>query len=106
MSIQSEIERVRGNIASAYAAVTELGGEVPSAEAQNSGNLAQAVQSIPLGSQLVSLEVDHPPEKVDYFSGEIFDPAGLILEARFSNGALLHLIQPFPEQLTFYPAGP
>ena len=106
MSIQSEIERVRGNIASAYAAVTELGGEVPSAEAQNSGNLAQAVQSIPLGSQLVSLEVDHPPEKVDYFSGEIFDPAGLILEARFSIGALLHLIQPFPEQLTFYPAGP
>ena len=106
MSIQSEIERVRGNIASAYTAVTELGGEVPSAEAQNSGNLAQAVQSIPLGSQLVSLEVDHPPEKVDYFSGEIFDPAGLILEARFSNGALLHLIQPFPEQLTFYPAGP
>lgn len=106
MSIQSEIERVRGNIASAYAAVTELGGEVPSAEAQNSGNLAQAVQSIPLGSQLVSLEVDHPPEKVDYFSGETFDPAGLALRAQFSNGALLHLIQPFPVQISFDPAGP
>ena len=106
MSIQSEIERVRGNIASAYTAVTELGGEVPSAEAQNSGNLAQAVQSIPLGSQLVSLEVDQPPEKVDYFKGETFNPVGLILRAQFSNGAALHLVQPFSEQMAFNPDGP
>lgn len=45
MSIQSELERLRQNIAAAYAAVAEKGGTLPGA--QNSGNLAAAIRSIP-----------------------------------------------------------
>ena len=44
MSIQSEIDRVTGNVADAYAAVEEKGGALP--EEQTSDNLAEAVKSI------------------------------------------------------------
>lgn len=44
MSIQSEIERISGNIAGAYAAVAEKGVEVPGVK--NSANLAEAVRAI------------------------------------------------------------
>lgn len=52
MSIQSEIERISGNVAAAYAAVEEMGGTVP--EAQNSDRLAEAVRSIPTGGGIPS----------------------------------------------------
>lgn len=45
MSVQSEINRVKNNVASAYTAVAAKGGTVPST--QNSANLAAAVNSIP-----------------------------------------------------------
>lgn len=45
MSIQSEIERISSNVASAYDAVREKGGAIP--EKQNSNNLAAAIQEIP-----------------------------------------------------------
>ena len=45
MSIQSEIDRIKGNVASAYSAVDERGGVVP--EARTSDNLAAAVRSVP-----------------------------------------------------------
>lgn len=45
MSVQSEINRVKSNVASAYSAVASKGGTVPSAA--NSANLAAAVNSIP-----------------------------------------------------------
>ena len=48
MSIQSEIDRIKGNVASAYSAVEEMGGNLP--EVQNSANLAAAVSTIPVGA--------------------------------------------------------
>lgn len=47
MNIQTEIERIKANIAAAYAKITTKGGSVPSAK--TSGNLAAAIESIPVG---------------------------------------------------------
>lgn len=47
MSVESEILRIQQNIANAYAAVSEKGGEVPLRP--NSANLAAAVGSISVG---------------------------------------------------------
>lgn len=47
MSVQSQINRIKANVADSYAAVSEKGGVVP--ETQNSGNLAEAINSIPTG---------------------------------------------------------
>lgn len=44
MSVQSEIDRIRENIAGAFSAVSDKGGTVP--EQQNSGGLADAIRSI------------------------------------------------------------
>ena len=52
MSIQSEIDRIKGNVAGAYAAVSGMGGAVPTA--QNSENLAGAINSIPAGGGIPS----------------------------------------------------
>lgn len=48
MSVQSEIDRIKGNIADAYAKIAEKGGSVPSQP--SSANLAAAVESIPASS--------------------------------------------------------
>lgn len=45
MSVQSEIDRINGNVAGAYAAVAEKGGTVP--DTANSENLQAAVRTIP-----------------------------------------------------------
>lgn len=45
MSVQSEITRITGNIASAYTAVSGKGGTLPAA--RNSDNLPAAIESIP-----------------------------------------------------------
>lgn len=47
MSIQSQLDRIRGNFAEAYSAVEDKGGKIPSQ--LNSANLAAAVESIPIG---------------------------------------------------------
>lgn len=47
MSVQSEIDRIKGNVADVYAAVEEKGGGLP--EEQTSNNLAEAVRGIPSG---------------------------------------------------------
>ena len=44
MSVHSEIDRIRENIAQAYSAVGDRGGTLP--EQRNSGNLAEAIRSI------------------------------------------------------------
>lgn len=54
MSIKSEIDRITGNIASAYAAVGEKGVELP--ELRNSENLAEAVAKIQTGGVGKSVE--------------------------------------------------
>lgn len=68
MSVESEILRIQHNVANAYAAVSEKGGEVPLQP--TSANLAAAVASIPTGSDLTAgdglskdgdaLSVDNP----------------------------------------------
>lgn len=47
MSVQSEIDRIKGNVAGAYSAVAEKGGAVP--RRQNSDSLPDAIRSIPGG---------------------------------------------------------
>lgn len=47
MSVQSEIDRIKGNVAGAYSAVADMGGTLP--EQQNSGGLEEAIRSIPSG---------------------------------------------------------
>ena len=50
MSIQSEINRLKNNVAAAFTAIGNKGGNVPSSKV--SGNLATAIQSIPHGVEL------------------------------------------------------
>lgn len=49
MSIESEINRIKDNVADSYAVVAEKGGTVP--ELQNSNGLSQAINSIPQGEK-------------------------------------------------------
>ena len=39
------------------------------------------------GIKLVSISVTTPPVKTTYTAGETFDPAGMVVEATYSNGA-------------------
>lgn len=50
MSVQTEINRIVGNITAAFAAIGNKGGTVPSSKV--SGNLATAINSIPEGVEL------------------------------------------------------
>ena len=45
MSVQTEIDRINGNIAAAYTAAEELGADLPAK--QNSGNLPETIRAIP-----------------------------------------------------------
>ena len=56
MSIQSEITRIGGNIASAYTAVSGKGGTLPSA--RNSANLPAAINSIPSRPLIINTAAD------------------------------------------------
>lgn len=48
MSVQSEIDRIKSNVASAYSVTNDKGGTMP--QIQNSENLAATIDSIPTGS--------------------------------------------------------
>lgn len=50
MSIQSQIDRLKHNVSAAFTAVGNKGGTVP--DTKNSGNLAEAIHSIPEGVEL------------------------------------------------------
>lgn len=56
MSVQSEIDRIKSNVAGAYAAVSDMGGTLPAQ--QNSENLADAVRSIPPGGATPGTPLD------------------------------------------------
>lgn len=47
MSVQSEIDRINGNVASTYTALSEMGAIMP--ETQNSDNLPETVRTVPTG---------------------------------------------------------
>lgn len=92
MSVQSEIDRINANIASAYTAVDEMGGTLPAA--QNSANLAGAVSSIPVGVTEERLE-EALAAKQDAITGQPgqvvgFDATGAAAAVRgWSNQNLL-----------------
>ena len=103
MSIQSEIDRIQGNMADAYAAVAAKGGTLP--EAQNSSNLAAAVKSIRKsggGVQVESISIKTGPQSTQYISGDTFDPTGMVVEAAFSNGKSFNVKN---SDLAFEPSG-
>lgn len=52
MSIQSEINRIKGNVESSFSAVEAMGGTVP--EDQSSDGLPAAIQSIPHGATYIA----------------------------------------------------
>lgn len=54
MSIQSEIERINGNVASAYSVLSAKGATMPSE--RNTANLASAIESIPINAEAMSIE--------------------------------------------------
>lgn len=62
MSVQGEIDRIKGNVAAAYAAVSAKGGVLP--ETQNSENLSEAIESIPTSGGGSSMEVYDDQERV------------------------------------------
>lgn len=53
MSVQSEINRINTNIATAYTAVANKGGTLPTT--QNSSNLAEAINSIQGGGKKIKI---------------------------------------------------
>ena len=60
MSIQNEISRISENIASAYSAIQEKGGEIP--EEQTSENLTAAVRGIPAGGPVKWEDINGRPD--------------------------------------------
>lgn len=54
MSIQTEIDRISGNVAAAYTALEEKGATMP--QTQNSDNLAATIQTLSTGSSIYVTE--------------------------------------------------
>ncbi|WP_206438341.1 bacterial Ig-like domain-containing protein, partial [Paenibacillus whitsoniae] len=44
-------------------------------------------------AELTTLEITHAPNKTSYFVGDTFDQAGLVVTARYSNGASVKLLR-------------
>ena len=63
MSIASEIQRIKNNIAGAYTACEEKGGTLPTK--QNSENLASCIQGIPAASEPVITSLTVTPNVID-----------------------------------------
>lgn len=60
------------------------------------------IREIPTGVTLSSIAVTTPPDKTAYVAGDVFDPAGMVVTAKLSNG------NAFPvdsESLSFSPSG-
>lgn len=39
------------------------------------------------GIKLESISITTPPDNITYLPGEVFDPAGMVVTASYSNGA-------------------
>lgn len=64
MAIQDEIDRLAGNVADTYSALSDLGAELP--EEQNSDNLADTARTVKVGSD---------PVQSDWSINDTTDPA-------------------------------
>ena len=60
MSVQSEIDRINGNVASTYSALEEMGATMP--EQQNSNNMAATVMTVPRGGTQVQTDWNQKDE--------------------------------------------
>ncbi len=49
----------------------------------------ERIRAIPGGIELQSIAITAPPAKTSYLAGEVFDPAGMVVTAAYSNGATL-----------------
>lgn len=63
----------------------------------------ERIRGIPSGGiQLASITVTTAPDKIKYFVGEAFNPAGMVVTATFDNGATLQVNN---SDLSFFPSG-
>lgn len=68
MSVQTQIDRIKANIASAYTKAQEKGAELP--PVQNSANLPATIEAIPSGAGMHTISVSaDPPEGGSVFGG-------------------------------------
>lgn len=86
MSIQTEIDRIKANIAEAYIAVNEKGGVLP--DVLTSDSLAEAIRGIPSGGAGISLSIATPPSRTSYYVGDSFDATGLVVRGTFDDSGL------------------
>lgn len=76
MSVQTQIDRIKGNVTDAFNAVSNKGGAVPTSKV--SENLASAIDSIPTGVTLPTL--DNPAAAADLVSGKsLYDQNGNVV---------------------------
>lgn len=92
MSVQIEITRLENAKASIKAAIEGKGVTVP--DTTRLDGMAPLIDSIEAGGggggiKLASISITTPPAKTTYTAGETFDPAGMVVEATYSNGATL-----------------
>lgn len=79
-----------------------------SADPIPAGDFPERIRAIQSGGvQLSSIAITAPPNKVSYATGDLFDPAGMVVTATYSNGATLiatgwavEPAGPLPEGLT------
>lgn len=54
------------------------------------------------GSSGFSIEISTPPTKTSYYAGDTFNPTGMVVQGKFSNGLTFNIPH---EYLTFSPSG-
>lgn len=86
------------------AAIHEKDGQTDGIAARDFPARIRAIPTGGLGGVVLeSIEITAPPYKTYYTPGENFDPSGMAVYARFSNGQTLYVSH---SSLTFDPAGP
>lgn len=84
MSIQTQINRIKSNVSSAFSAVTEKGGTYSSAK---SANLAAAIKTIPTMSGFYGFSIDD--------SGHLILSYDTLEQPQFSVNSSGHLIHTY-----------
>lgn len=85
-------------------AIREKDGTAANITASTFPDRIRAIPSGGLGGVILeSIEIITPPTKTIYLTGESFDPAGMVVSAKFSDGQSMYVDN---ANLTFYPSGP